>query len=143
MSDVHPASKASRELAKIEKLAPASHAGDSRDQKVEMRPVVREIETLAVHDQERRLIVPVEKAGVRVCETGEIRLRHLALELDAAPMHALDQGGDRRLQVNDQFGRGRLRFQMAVDLVVEREFRRRKEQPTGSTPGDRQRTAQA
>ena len=37
-------------------------------------------------------------------------------------MDAIDERIDRRLQVYDEIGRGRLRFQMRVDLFIERVF---------------------
>ena len=65
-------------------------------------------------------VVRVEVAAVGVGEAREVVRRDRALEVDAAPVHALDQRLDRRLQVDDEIGRRRLRLQVRVDLLVER-----------------------
>ena len=49
-------------------------------------------------------------------------LRDRTLIVDAAFVHAIDQGGHRRLQIDDQIGRRRLRLQMRIHLVVERKL---------------------
>ena len=84
--------------------------------------IVDEVEPLAVDDQQRRRVVAVEVAAVRVGEPREVVRRDRPLEVDAAPVHALDQRLDRRLQVDDEVGRRRLRLQVRVDLLVELVF---------------------
>src|SRR6185503_19392024 len=96
----------------VEEFALPTHPGDAREQKVDVRRLVDEIETLAVDDQKRRVGVLIEIARVRVGEPRQVLRRNRLLERDAAPMHALDERVDRRLQIDDEVGRRRLRPQM-------------------------------
>ena len=50
------------------------------------------VETVRVHDQQRRRRVLVEKARIAFGEPDQIRVRHVLFVGDAAPLHALDQG---------------------------------------------------
>ena len=59
-------------LAEIEELAPRPHAGDPREQHFHVRRIVDEIQALAVDDQQRRLVVLVEEARVRIGQPREI-----------------------------------------------------------------------
>src|SRR5438105_5584139 len=108
--------------AEIEELALAAHAGHPLQQQVDMARIVDEIEALAVDDQQWRVRVAVKKARIGIGEPRQVLRRDRALEVDAAPMHALDQRRHRCLKINDEIGRGRLRLQMRVDLLVERVF---------------------
>src|SRR5439155_24226628 len=108
--------------AKIEELALTAHAGHPFQEQVDVARIVDEVETLAVHDQQWRILVAIKEPRIGIREPREIIGRNRALEIDAAAMHALDQRRYRRLQIDDQIGRGRLRFQMRVDLFIERVF---------------------
>ena len=61
-----PATRRSR--CEIEEFAWAAHRGDAREQQRNMVAIVDEVEPLAVHDQQRRRVVSVEVAAVRVGE---------------------------------------------------------------------------
>ena len=52
----------------IEEFAAAAHRADAREQELDVLVVVDEVEPLAVHDQERRRLVRVEVAAVRIGE---------------------------------------------------------------------------
>ena len=58
---------------------------------------------LGVHHQQRRLGVLVEKARVGFRQTEQVVLGDAALVLEAAPAHALVQGGGRRMQVDQDY----------------------------------------
>ena len=81
--------------------------------------VIDEIQPRAVDDEQRRCIVSVEVAAVRFGEAGKVGRGYLPLELDAAPVHALDQRVDRRLEVDHEVRCGGLRLQVRIDLFIE------------------------
>src|SRR5438046_10411050 len=85
--------------AKIEKLALTAHARHPFQQEIDVAWVVDEVQTLAVDDQKRRVFVAIEEARIGVGQPGEIIGGNCALEVDAAPMHALDQRRHRLLKV--------------------------------------------
>ena len=76
----------------------------------------------AVDDEQRRGFVAMEKFAVAVGQALQVVGIHAALELHAAPLDALLQRVDRRLQVDHQVGRRRLRGEVGVDLLVQLEF---------------------
>ena len=71
---------------------------------------------------ERGRLVLVEIAAVGVGEPREIVCRNGALEMDAPPVHAIDQCLDWRLQVNHEIRRRRVDFQLRIDLCIKRVF---------------------
>ena len=87
-----------------------------------MLGIVDEVQPLAIDDQQRRVVVLVEIPAVRVGEPRQVRFRDRALVGNAAPMHPLDQRGHRCLQIDHQVRRRRLRLEMRINLVVEREL---------------------
>ena len=87
-----------------------------------MARVVHEVEPFAVHDQQRRVFVAIEKARVGVRQSSQIIGGNRAFEIHAAAMDTLDQRCHRRLQIDNEVRRWRLRFQMRVDLLVQRVF---------------------
>src|SRR3954468_788823 len=58
--------------AEAEKLAWAAHCTDALDQKREILLGVHEVQSLRVHDEQRRSAVLVKESRVSIRETGEI-----------------------------------------------------------------------
>jgi hypothetical protein len=112
-------------LAQIEELAACPHARHTRQQHVEMCRDVDEIEPLAVDDEARRFVVLIEEARVGIGQPRQVFVGNRPLVFGAAHLHAVNQCVDGRLQINDEVGRRRLRFQMAIDLFVQRVLVRR------------------
>src|SRR5215468_6748943 len=67
----------------VEELALAAHAADPGEQQLEVLGVVHEIQPLAVHDEERCSLVPVEVAAIGIGDAREVVLADGALVLHA------------------------------------------------------------
>src|SRR6202049_4442994 len=78
-------------LSQVEELAPPAHVADAAEQKAQMVRIVDEIEALTVDDQERRLLVLIEVARVRIGQPRQIMLGDRTLIVDAAFVHAVDE----------------------------------------------------
>src|SRR5438552_8871187 len=107
-----PAFKPPLRLSQVEKFPPAPHGLDVLKQKLQMPRVVDGVEALAVDDEQRRVLVAVEIAAVRVGKPREVMIGDAALVIDAALVYAIDQRGYRRLQIDHQVGCGCLRLQV-------------------------------
>ena len=90
------------------------------EQHAQVRRVVDEVQSLAVDDEQRSVVVLVEIARVGIGQPGQVLVRDRLLEAHAAHAHPREQCIDRSLQIDDKVGRRRLRLQVPVDLVVER-----------------------
>ena len=76
LNDVH----ASYAWPRLKNSRRARIAGDAREQHLEMRRVVDEVEALAVDDEQRRLVVLVEEARVGVGQAREVLVGDRLLE---------------------------------------------------------------
>jgi hypothetical protein len=84
--------------------------------------VISKIEMLGIDGEHRGRIVLIEEARVGFRQPHQVFLRNIVLVGDVAALYPLDQGLRRRLQVDHEIRRRRLRFQMGVDLPVEGEL---------------------
>ena len=104
-------------------MAPAPLLADLRQQQPVVGVVVHRIDRRGIDDEERRGIVAVEEARIRLGEFLEIAALDMLLIADAALGDAVHQHIDRRLQIHHQVGLGRIHHHPLVDPLVERIFR--------------------
>src|SRR5262252_2507982 len=105
-------------VSPVEELAVAAHRSDALEQQVEIPILVREVEPLGIHDQDRNPGEMIKEAVVAVGEQGEILRGDRSLEFYAAPAHALDERLGLRLEIDHQIGPRRLRLERVEDLLV-------------------------
>src|SRR5262252_5717077 len=91
-------------VSPVEELAVAAHRPDALDQQVEIPILVREVEPLGIHDQDRNSAEMIEETVVAVGEQGEILRGDRSLEFYAAPAHALEEGARLSLEIDHQIG---------------------------------------
>src|SRR5208282_2427653 len=106
----------------VEELTSSAQSLDVRKQQLEVIRLFDEVEALAVDDQQRCVLVLVEVSAVGVGQPRQVMFRDAALVVDAALVHALDQGAHRGLEVDDEVRGRRLGLEVRIHLFVECEL---------------------